>query len=79
VTVYWVTVPHTASFHDFVPKVDKVTIPPLQLEATLNVKVIGETRRESDETFYIWLFLPDGGTVVDEFGRGTIINDDFKR
>jgi hypothetical protein len=79
VTVFWVTVPNSAGFHDFVPNVSTVTIPALELEATLTVKVIGDTKRESDESFYVWLFLPDNASVADDLGRGTIVNDDIKR
>jgi hypothetical protein len=78
VTVFWVTVPNSAGFHDFVPNVSTVTIPALELEATLTVKVIGDTKRESDESFYVWLFLPDNASVADDLGRGTIVNDDIK-
>ena len=80
VSVWYVAVPGSADLlSDFVPDVGKVTIPPLHLQQAITVKVKGDTRREPDETFSVWLFLPQGGTLVDDRAQGTIVNDDFRR
>ena len=63
---------------DVVPAVQKVTIPPLALEATIDVKVRGEKLREADETFLVKLLLPKGAVLTDDTGRGTIVNDDVR-
>jgi hypothetical protein len=39
--------------------------------------VRGETVAESDETFFVVLFAPSGGVIVDGIGQGTIVDDDF--
>jgi hypothetical protein len=61
---------------DFIPEVGKVTIPPLHLEKTITIKVRGERLRERDEHFPVFLFLPDGGSILDGEGKVTIVNDD---
>jgi hypothetical protein len=39
--------------------------------------VRGERLAESDETFYVVLFAPLGGVIVDGIGQGTIVDDDY--
>jgi Zn-dependent metalloprotease len=80
VTVWYVVAPGSADlFSDILPDVGTITIPPLGLQQTLDVKVKGDTKRERDETFTVWLFLPQGGTLADDRGQGTIVNDDVRR
>src|SRR5207249_4940576 len=43
---------------------------------TSNVKGCGETSVEANETFFVNLSSPTGGTIADGQGLGTIINDD---
>jgi Zn-dependent metalloprotease len=79
VTVFYVTASETAKLLlDFQPDVKMVTIPPLQLQAAINVRVRGERLRESDETFAVRLFLPSGAVLADDTGRVTIVNDDVR-
>jgi Zn-dependent metalloprotease len=80
VTVWYVTLPGTATpIHDFVLKLDKLTIPPLHLGGTISVKVVGDQKRESDERFFVVLFLSQGGGIQDGIGQVTILNDDTRR
>jgi Zn-dependent metalloprotease len=80
VTVWYVVAPGRADlFSDVLPDVGTITIAPLHLEQTITVKVKGDTRRERDESFTVWLFLPQGATLVDDRGQGTIVNDDTRR
>jgi hypothetical protein len=44
---------------------------------TINVTVNGDTAIEPDETFFVNLSNPSGGTIADGQGLGTITNDDF--
>ena len=77
VEVWFITLPGTAfPFFDFVPDIGKLTIPPLQLEGRIRVKVVGERKREKDETYHVLLFAPHGGAILDGVGKGTIVNDD---
>ena len=43
---------------------------------TINVSVIGDRTAEPDETFFVNLSNAVGGTIVDDQGLGTIVNDD---
>jgi hypothetical protein len=38
--------------------------------------VRGDRFRERDEHFPVFLFLPDGGSILDGEGKVTIVNDD---
>jgi len=77
VSVWYLTWPDTAApFADFVPDLRRIAIAPHQLRAAVSVKVRGETLAESDETFYVVLFAPSRGVIVDGIGQGTIVDDD---
>ncbi len=77
VKFWYVTLPGSAwPLFDFVPDIGRVTIDPLQLSGRIRVKVRGDRRRERDETFFVLLFAPSGGAILDGVGKGTIINDD---
>lgn len=77
VKVYFVTREGSADAgSDFVPDAGSVTIAPLQLEATVTVRVRGDRRKEKDETFFVRLLHARGARVDDRWGKGTIVNDD---
>lgn len=77
VTVWYLTWLGTAlPFADFVPGLGRITIAPQQIQATVVVKVRGETFVEGDETYYVVLFAPHGAAIADSVGEGTIVNDD---
>jgi Zn-dependent metalloprotease len=79
VTFWYITLPGTAfPILDFVPDIGRVTIDPLELSARIRVKVRGEKHKEKDETFSVFLFAASGGNLLDEKGKGTIINDDLR-
>ena len=46
------------------------------LSTTVIVQVMGDTFVEPDETFAVFIYNPSGGTIVDEMGIATILNDD---
>ncbi|MBA2702643.1 MAG: lamin tail domain-containing protein [Blastocatellia bacterium] len=52
------------------------TIPAGQTTYTFNVKVIGDTIVEPNETFFVSVSNVVGATVIDGQGQGTIQNDD---
>ena len=47
-----------------------------ELAKTVTVLVNGDTAAEPNETFYVNLSSPSGGTLADGQGVGTIVNDD---
>ncbi len=53
-----------------------VTFPAGTTSADVVVQVRGDTVDEPDETFFVNLSNPSGGTIVDGQGRGTIIDDE---
>lgn len=61
---------------DYLPRTSFVTFAPGQSTATFDVKVKGDTTVEADETFTVRLDQPQGATVSDATGTGTILNDD---
>jgi hypothetical protein len=79
VTVWYVTAPDTAHLLlDFSPAVGRVTIPPLELQGTIDVRIRGDRQREADEAFFVRLFLPQGAVLGDAIGTVTILNDDVR-
>jgi hypothetical protein len=59
------------------PDLRRITIAGHQLRTSVTVRVRGETVAESDETFFVVLFAPSGGVIVDGIGQGTIVDDDY--
>lgn len=53
-----------------------VTFPAGTTSADVVVQVIGDTTDEPDETFFVNLSNPVGGTIADDQGKGTIIDDE---
>src|SRR5262249_20406983 len=62
---------------DFVATSGSVTFSPGQMSKTVTVAIKGDTKRESDERFYVNLSGASGATIADGQGVGTILNDDF--
>jgi large repetitive protein len=77
VTVSWATASGTAtSGTDFVASGGSVTISKASPTAKVSVPVVGDTTYEPNETFWVNLSNPSGGTIGDAQGIGTITNDD---
>ena len=53
-----------------------ITFTPGQTAQTVTVGVIGDTTSESNETFTVGLSAPNGATLADAQGQGTIVDDD---
>jgi hypothetical protein len=64
---------------DYLPASSSVTLSPGQQSATVTVAVVGDTRNESDETFFLNLSSPTNATLADAQGVGTILNDEGGR
>lgn len=79
VSVWYLTIPGTAlALWDYLPDLSQITLAPLQLEATIPVRVRGEKFVEANERFGVGLLLPFHATILDNVGVGTIFNDDFR-
>ncbi|MDH7598101.1 MAG: Ig-like domain-containing protein [Sedimentisphaerales bacterium] len=77
VTADYQTVPGSASpGSDFLATQGTVTFLPGQTSQTIEVEVIGDTRYENDEIFYVRLSNPQNCTLQDDEAVGMIINDD---
>ena len=61
---------------DYTAASSTLIIPAGQTSQTIHVLVNGDTTIESDETFYVNLSNPNGATIVDNQGSGTIKTDD---
>jgi hypothetical protein len=62
---------------DYVATSGTLTIPANALEASIVVKVNGDTEVEPDETFSVRISNPSVGfTVAPDTGQGTVLNDD---
>ncbi len=53
-----------------------LTFAPGETARQVTVDVVGDTRPEDDETFFVDLSNPTGATIADGSGEGTILNDD---
>jgi len=77
VTVSYTTTPGTAvAGSDYVPVSGVLTIPQQTSSAPIVVEVVTDANPESDETFFVDLSNPQGATILDGQGLGTIQNDD---
>jgi large repetitive protein len=61
---------------DYVTTSSTLTFAPGVTTQTVSVPVIGDTRYEPDETFFVDLSNPTNTTISDSRGIGTITNDD---
>lgn len=76
VSVAYTTVDGTAKANkDYVPKSGTLTFDAAQTNSYIDVTVIGDSLRQSDQTFYVQLSSPAGGTLGTDKGTGTIKND----
>jgi len=66
----------TTSDNDYVAKSGTLVFAPGQTSKTITVSIKGDTKKESDEKFYVNLSSAIGGTIADSQGVGTILNDD---
>ncbi|MGI9124765.1 MAG: Calx-beta domain-containing protein, partial [Mycobacterium sp.] len=77
VTVKYATTNGTATAgSDFTATGGSVTFAAGVTSQTVNVKVLGDTAVENDETFTVALSAPSGATLGDASATGTIRNDD---
>ena len=79
VTMSFRTVDGTATTgdHDYVAQTGTLTFAPGETTKTITIEVMGDNKRETNETFYLDLFGNSGNSLlVDGRGVGTIQNDD---
>lgn len=77
VTVNYVTLNSTATQPtDYSSRSGTLTIPAGLIKGVISVPVVGDTLDEVDESFFVNLSAPDGATLLDNQGRGTIIDND---
>ena len=78
VTVHYQTADGTATVadNDYVPASGTLTIPAKNIQGTITIQVVGDTKFEDDETFFVNLSSPTNATIADGKGQGTIENDD---
>ena len=77
VTVNWATSNGTAvAGEDYAADSGTLTFNPGQTSQPISVTVNGDTTYEPDETFTVTLSSPNGATIADGEGTGTITNDD---
>jgi beta-glucanase (GH16 family) len=76
VSVNYTTVDGTAKANkDYIPKSGTLTFDAAQTNAYIDVTVVGDSLRQSDQVFYVQLSNPAGATVSVDKGIGTIKND----
>ncbi len=66
----------TAASGDYQSASGPLTFAPGETLKRVTVEVVGDTRVEPDETFFVDLSNADGAEIVDGQGEGTILNDD---
>ncbi|HVK07868.1 MAG TPA: Calx-beta domain-containing protein, partial [Gemmataceae bacterium] len=67
----------TVANNDYRAKSGTITFNPGETAKTITIEVVGDNRREGDETFYVDLFSNTSNSVLlDGTGLGTILNDD---
>lgn len=77
VSVDWSTGNGTATTPgDYTGTSGTVTFVPGDVSETITIDVVGDTGFEANETFFVNLLSATGGTITDNQGTGTIINDD---
>jgi hypothetical protein len=77
VTVNYATANGTATAgSDYTATTGTVTFAPGATSQTITVAVLGDTRNEANETFFVNLSTPSNATIADGQGQGTILNDD---
>jgi YVTN family beta-propeller protein len=77
VTFHYATTPGTATpGADYTAVAGTGTIPAESLRASVTVPVLGDSRDEPDQTFFLVLTDPVDATIADGRGVGTIADDD---
>ena len=66
----------TTANGDYQAKTDTLKIAPKAVSDTIRINVVGDTRLENDETFFVNLTSAVGATIGTAQGTGTILNDD---
>ena len=68
----------TTSNNDYIAKTGTITFAPGETTKTITITVKGDSKRETDETFYLDLFglSPDASGFTKNRGVGSILNDD---
>ena len=67
----------TTSDRDYVARTGTLTFAPGETTKTITISVIGDSKKEADETFYLDLFgLSSNALFTKNRGVGTILNDD---
>ena len=66
----------TAADGDYQAAAGTLTFAPGETSKTITVWVIGDKRKEADETFTVGLTGATNASIVDGVGLGTIVNDD---
>ena len=64
---------------DYQPESGLLVIPSGQLTGYVRVNIISDNIIEDNESFYLRLFAAQQGTIIDDAGIGTIINDDSEQ
>ena len=79
VTMSFLTVDGTAttSDSDYVARTGTLTFAPGETTKTITIAVKGDSKRETNETFYLDLFDNSVNSLFNKYrGTGTILNDD---
>lgn len=77
ITVEYETAPDTATADgDYVSSTGSITFEPGQISQVITIDVVGDTRFEDDETFFVNLLNPTSATIAVDQAVGTILNDD---
>src|SRR5262249_50710911 len=67
----------TTSDNDFIAKTGTLTFAPGETTKTITIEVKGDSKKETDETFYLDLFDNSGNALFTKSrGIGMILNDD---
>ena len=75
----WATADDTATVadNDYTPGTNTVTFAPGETSKDVVISLVGDTKVEADETFFVNLSNVSGNaTITDGQGKGTIVNDD---
>jgi len=79
VTVLYATADGTATFadNDYVSTNSTITFAPGETNKTISISVVGDTKVEPDETFWVNLSSATNAAIARTRGTGTIRDDDF--
>jgi hypothetical protein len=75
-TVQFNTQNNTAGEGDYGVKTGSLAFAAGETSKTIDITIKGDTKVESDETFFVRLKNATGATIADDRGVGTILNDD---